>query len=252
MSSFARRLGDRLAGELPHLPEYGVDLDDPQHYSDNSRVKNLADGTFAIAMTLLAFSLIALIPGKTVSVAGWAGLQNFFATFGEPLLVYAMTFVVLGTFWVTHAIMFHYVVRSDRPLMTRTVTLLLVVCLVPFSTQFLAQHPLDQLAIGVYAANLILCGLGLQRTFAYALQDRHLLHPVLDRRLVRAMSLTISIGPILYLLAIVVSFIQPQVAFALCFLVPIATFFPNPFWGRLFRRFVGTDEEAHRPVPRAP
>jgi hypothetical protein len=94
---------------------------------------------------------------------------------------------------------------------------------------------------------------GLNRTFAYALQDRHLLHRVVDRRLVRAFLAALFVGPVGYAIAILVSFVNGTAAFALCVLIPLASFFPNPFWGRLWGSFVGSEEESNptSPIPEA-
>jgi uncharacterized membrane protein len=228
-----------VADKRAHLPESVVHLDDVQHYSDTSRIKSLSDGVFSIAMTLLAFTLIVELPDKAPT------LVEFKEKFGVSLLVYAMSFVVLGVYWISHAIQFHYVVRADRPLMVRTVIFLVFVSLVPFSANYLGKfHDDNQLAIGIYCANLALLGVALAGMLIYATKDPLMLHPVMDRRIFRALRAAYLSGPILYALAFLVSFRSTRAAFVVCVAVPILTFFPNPFWGRFYARVVGNRRAA--------
>lgn len=238
--------GDKRA----HLPEKVVDLDDVEHYSGNHRVAGLTDGVMAIAMTLLALPLIEHIPTTSMHV------DEFLAHYGYLLVVYAMSFIILGVYWIGHAIQFHYVIRADRPLMVRTVLFLIFVSLVPFSTGYLGNAKGDATAIWFYCLNLILCGIALQSTLQHATKDPLMLHRAMDRRIFRGIRAAYLTGPILYALAIAVSFVNVWAAFAICVAVPILTFFPNPFWGRIFARFVGNrkaaeEEEANVAAERA-
>lgn len=210
-------------------------LDDVQHYSGVHRISGLADGVFSIAMTLLVLEIA--IP---------ATHEEFLGDVLPHLLVFAMSFIILGTYWVGHAIQFHYVIRADRPLMVRTVLFLMFVSLVPFSTAFLAADRTDRLAIGVYTANLALCGLFMQNTLLYATRDPLMLHPVMDRRIFRGIRAAYVVGPMLYAIAFLVALGSPIAGFVICVAVPIMTFFPNPFWGRVYRRIV------NRPMPDDP
>lgn len=229
--------------DRPHLPETVVHLDHAEHYSDTSRIKGLSDGVFSIAMTLLAFTLIVDVKQGALSPS------EFVRTFGFQILVYGMTFIVLGVYWISHAIQFHYVVRADRPLMVRTVLFLVFVSLVPFSANYLGKFPDDHLAIGIYCANLALCGVALLLTLLYATRDPLLLHRVMDRRILRALRAAYLSGPLLYFVAFLVSIMSTRAGFITCVAVPIITFFPNPFWGRFYARVVGNRqaavEEAH-------
>lgn len=221
----------RLFRNRPHIPEQVHGLDDAAHYSDTSRIKSLSDGVFSIAMTLLAFSLLTELPRDAPDAAA------FWGEFHVPLLVYGMSFILLGSYWVAHAIAFHYIIRSDRPLMVTTVLYLLFVSLVPFTTHYLGQYPYDRLAIAIYCLDLILCGLALVGTLLYATRDPLLLNPVFDQRIFRGSLLAFSLAPILFAISMALAFLDPFAGFVACVLVPFLTFFPNPFWGRLYRRF---------------
>ena len=227
-----------------HLPERVEDLDHPDHYSGTHRIAGLSDGVMAIAMTLLSLALIEDLPHDHLSFG------EFLDHYGLLLVIYGMSFVILGVYWVSQAIQFHYVVRADRPLMVRTVIFLFFVSLVPFSTGYLGRFPFDRVAIGVYCLNLALCGLALLLTLFHATKDPLMLHRVMDQRIFRALRAVYTMGPAAYALAFVASFADVRLAFGLCVAVPVLTFFPNPFWGRVYARLIGNrraaeEEEAH-------
>jgi uncharacterized membrane protein len=232
-----------LADRREHLPEKGVDLDDVQHYSSNARIHGLSDGIFGVAMTLLVLEIA--VPAADLSHDAIVTLLTHEL---PKILVYAMSFIILGTYWVGHAIQFHYIIRADRPLMVRTVVFLLFVTFVPFSTAFLGNHHEDRLAIAVYCANLALCGLANVATLAHATKDPLMLHAAMDKRIFRGITASFLAGPLMYLIAFLVSLVNVTAAFVICVAVPILTFFPNPFWGRIFARFArnraAADEEA--------
>lgn len=223
-----------------HLPETVVHLDDVEHYSGNHRIAGLSDGVMAIAMTLLSLLLIEHLPAEPHHLDVGAFVEEY----GAKLVVYAMSFIILGVYWVGHAIQFHYVVRADRPLMVRTVLFLFFVSLVPFSTGYLGRVLYDRVAIGLYCLNLMLCGVALQSTLVHATKDPLMLHRAMDRRIFRGIRAGYLSGPILYAVAFVLSFVNVHVAFAMCVAVPLLTFFPNPFWGRVYARVVGNRQAA--------
>lgn len=224
-------------GPPAHIPDKVVDLDDESHYSDTHRIKGLADGVFSIAMTLLVLEL-AVPESHDVGER----LAHFEHVLLWKMLVYAMSFVVLGTYWVGHSVAFHYVVRADRPLMVWTVVFLLFVSLVPFSTAFLGTYPFDHLAIAVYCVNLILCGFTLAMGLSYATKDPLMLHRSFDRRIFRGTRTALLLGPGLFTVALALSFLSVTAAFVLCVAVPLLTFFPNPLWGKMYRRMAAGRE----------
>jgi uncharacterized membrane protein len=192
---------------------------------------------FSIAMTLLVLEL-AVPESRDVAER----LAHFEHVLLWKMIVYAMSFIVLGSYWVGHSVAFHYIIRADRPLMVWTVLFLLFVALVPFSTAFLGTYPFDRLAIGVYCVNLVFCGLLLERGLAHATKDPLMLHRSFDRRIFRGTRTALLLGPGLFTVALAVSFVNAKAAFVLCVAVPLLTFFPNPLWGRMYRRMAAGRE----------
>jgi uncharacterized membrane protein len=196
-----------------------------------NRVEALTDGVFAVAMTLLVLDIkvpelqspfdISQLPGRLLAL--W-----------PKFLSYTISFVILGVYWVGHHIQLSYIRRVDRPLLWINLLFLLWVVLVPFSTALLSAYPMAQIAITVYGFNLIAIGVTLAVHWWYAtVETRHVdadIHP----GVVRGGLLRTLIAPSVYVVAIAVSFVRPEVSLFLYSLVPILYILPgrvDVHWG---------------------
>jgi uncharacterized membrane protein len=93
-----------------------------------ARIAAFSDGVFAIAITLLALQLE--IPfGDRVDV--WAGLRDLWPSF----LSFAISFAVIGAYWIAHHRLFSLVERYDRRLLWLNLLALFFIVLMPFTTR---------------------------------------------------------------------------------------------------------------------
>ena len=81
---------------------------------EKSRIAALVDGIFAVAMTLLVLDL-KLPEGTSLSSdpAVWRQLFELTGRFST----YALSFIVLGIFWIGHHSLFHFVRRVSRDML---------------------------------------------------------------------------------------------------------------------------------------
>ncbi|MFF0341576.1 TMEM175 family protein [Kribbella sp. NPDC004875] len=123
---------------------------------DAERLRTLADGVFAVAMTLLVLD-VRLPEGTEASSNGalWHQLQAL----GPEFAAYLLSFTMLGTFWLAEHTLLNVCDRSDRMLAWSVLTFLFFVSTLPFSASVLSSHVHLPLAVGVYWLNLL--GLGL-------------------------------------------------------------------------------------------
>jgi uncharacterized membrane protein len=194
------------------------------------RVESLTDGIFGTVMTILGLSLI---------VPYAAGLQN------QPLpalteilpgvLIYALSFVIMGVFWVGHHVLFHYIRRTDRTLIWLNNLFLLFVGLLPLTTVLLGRHDLVQVTLVAYGLNLIAVQLSLYATWWYATVHHHLVDADLDPAVIRAGRRRILMGPCVSSLAILLTFVDPYVSLGIFVLFPIVFIVPGRI-DRFFRR----------------
>ena len=132
---------------------------------DLERLKTLADGVFAVAMTLLVLDL--RLPG---SVGSNHDLWSALGDMGPQLAAYALSFTMLGTFWLAEHTLLRQCRDSDRPLVWGCLAFLFFVTTLPFSASVLADHTDLALAVGLYWFNLAMLGLFLAWQLVHAVR----------------------------------------------------------------------------------
>jgi uncharacterized membrane protein len=119
------------------------------------RLAALSDGVFAVAMTLLVLDLRAPAADAIHSERDlWLAL----AALTPRLVMYAMTFMTLGIFWVGQQTQLNHLARSDRSLSWIHILFLFAVSMTPFSTTLLAGFTTYRTALIVWWANIPLLG----------------------------------------------------------------------------------------------
>jgi len=187
------------------------------------RLEALGDGIFSVVMTVLVIEL------KIPRVTG-SSFQEFWSALYEirqELFCFFISFIVLGIMWFGHRMVFEYIARTNRYFIFLGVLFYMIVCLVPFSTKFLAVNTLQWYAILVYGLNLSLCNMALFAQWTYGLK-RSSLHgrdiPVSIRKEARFLFL---VSPVLYGLSILLSFFFPWGSIAIYLATPILYLIPN-------------------------
>jgi uncharacterized membrane protein len=119
------------------------------------RLEALADGVFAVAMTLLVLDL------KTPAIEaihGEGDLWRALLVLAPRLETYLMSFLTLGIFWLGQQAQFNLMERSNRDVVWVHILFLAAICLLPFSTALLSEFIAYRAALLVYWANLALLG----------------------------------------------------------------------------------------------
>jgi uncharacterized membrane protein len=157
------------------------------------RLAALSDGIFAVAMTLLVLDL--RVPASD-AVHSERDLGRILLALTPRLLIFLMSMMTLGIFWVGQQTQLNHFARSDRNLAWIHIAFLCAVCLVPFSTSLLAEFIHYRMALLVYWFNILLLGVTLLWSWHYATRARLLtddlpgeIHPAVVRRIVVAQSL---------------------------------------------------------------
>jgi len=130
------------------------------------RLAALSDGVFAVAMTLLALDLRA---PAAEAVHSEHDLWRALLALAPRLLMYMMSFMTLGIFWVGQQTQLNHLRRSDRSLTWIHLAFLFVVTVTPFSTALLAEYTQYRLALLVYWLNIFLLGATLYWSWVCAL-----------------------------------------------------------------------------------
>jgi uncharacterized membrane protein len=116
-----------------------------------SRIVAFSDGVFAIAITLLVLNLSigTEVPKDEVGEAIWDQRGNF--------LAYAISFAVIGRFWLVHHRFFSEVKAFNNRLLSLNILYLGFIVLIPFSSEVLGEYGGETASVIVYALNLAAC-----------------------------------------------------------------------------------------------
>lgn len=189
----------------------------------SGRLEALGDGIFSIAMTIMVLELaLPVVNGGT-----WNDLLSAFKHSGNDFLCYVISFIVLGIMWFGHRMMFEYISRSNRYFIFLGVLFYMVVCLVPFSTRFLAGNTTKWYAIMVYGINLSLCNLSLFAQWSYGISRPSLMHKELPDEVRKEAKILFLLSPVVYGIAIGISFFAPVISIIIYVLTPILYLIPN-------------------------
>jgi uncharacterized membrane protein len=132
-------------------------------YSDEESGRSLerlvafSDGVFAIAMTLLVLNLaVPTLSGSAEKVDEelWQTLQDQW----PELLSYALSFAVIGRYWLVHHRVFRLVRRADTALMALNLLLLAFIALVPWPTEMLGRYGDTTTAVVAYSVTMVCVG----------------------------------------------------------------------------------------------
>jgi uncharacterized membrane protein len=158
------------------------------------RLAALSDGIFAVAMTLLVLDLH--VPAREL-VHSDGDLRRALGAMAPQLLVYLMSFVTLGIFWVGQQTQLNHLERSDRDLTWIHLTFLFAVTLLPFSTRLLAELIYYRGALLVYWSNILLFGILLYLSWGRAVKAQ-LVKGDISAEVAAAICRRILIGQALY------------------------------------------------------
>jgi uncharacterized membrane protein len=131
------------------------------------RLGGISDGIFAVGMTLLVLGLgVPVLSGATTEGRLWQALLSLAPSF----LVYPMSFMTLGIFWLGQGTQLHQLARSNRNYVWIHLVFLFAVTLVPFSTLLLARYWWLKVALIEYWLNIVLLGATLFVGLLYGLR----------------------------------------------------------------------------------
>lgn len=114
------------------------------------RLAALADGVFAIAMTLLVLELAVPV----VDEEG-GGLAERLVEMWPEFLMYGLGFLVLGVYWIIHHMVFENIERYDTTLAWLNIVYLMFAALIPFVTALVVQHGSTGATALAYGLNLL-------------------------------------------------------------------------------------------------
>ena len=181
------------------------------------RLNALSDGVVAIVLTLLVLG-IEVPKDHNFSREG---LLAYLLKVEYQVTVYAVSFVLIGTYWVIQNVMFHYFRQGTRPLTWLNLLFLFILTLLPFTTQLIGTYRYQPLVIVVYGIVNVACSLSLAVIWVYANYRVPVVWPRIDPAIARSMTRRILMGAGLSVLATGVSFLNVRLAHAFFLAMPL-------------------------------
>jgi uncharacterized membrane protein len=173
---------------------------------DVRRIQSLSDSVFAIVITILAFTLV--VPAGEND----EGLKRFLWDQILPkLFIFFLGFVILGNH--------HHILKVDKTSIWLNIIFLMFICLIPFSSGFLANYLYSSISVIIYSINLILVSFWHLMMLIYSWRRKYI-QPYVDKKLYRNMKWRIILPILIYLCIIPISlFRTPWVVYL--FLLPL-------------------------------
>lgn len=178
-----------------------------------NRLEAFSDGVLAIIITIMVLEL--KIPHGT-ELSSLLPVLPFFVS-------YVLSFIYLGIYWNNHHHLLHTVQRVRGSILWANLHLLFWLSLIPFTTGWMAENHFAPLPVALYGVNLLMAAIAY-----YILQTLILRIHGKDSLLAKALGKDLKgkASPILYIVAIVMTFFNEWVAggiyvfVALIWLVP--------------------------------
>jgi uncharacterized membrane protein len=185
------------------------------------RIEALADGIFAIAMTLLVLTLT--LPDATQTKLN---LSQLLADQWPKFFNYALSFLLLAVFWMVHHQQFHVIRRTDRGHIWINIGILMFVALMPFSTDVTGSYSHETLAEILFSANLLILGLLFLLNWWYACRNHRLVDPDLSRETIISGIRRNCVTPVVAAISMVLSLFIPRWGLTVYMLIPFVHLHP--------------------------
>ncbi len=175
------------------------------------RIIFFSDAVMAIAITLLAIDIrLPQIPGEALPAA----LLDLWPCY----LSFAISFLVIGSYWWVHHRAFRTVRRYDEGLIWLNLLFLLCVAFLPFASAVLGEHGDEPVAATFYALCVAATGLAEATLWTYASRGHRLIETDVPQRAIRLASMRALTPPALFLLSIPLIWLASPYVAMVCWL----------------------------------
>jgi uncharacterized membrane protein len=169
------------------------------------RLAALSDGIFAVAMTLLVLDIH--VPEKA-EIHNEQGLLHALSLLAPRFLVYLMSVMTLGIFWIGQQTQFNNLSKAGRHFTWIHIVFLAAISVMPFSTNLLATFIEYRSALLIYWLNILILGLMLYASWRTA-RSTSLYKDETTEEVACAIEKRILIAQALYAFGAALCFINP-------------------------------------------
>lgn len=195
---------------------------------NKTRLEAFSDGVLAIIITIMVLEI--KVPHHA---AEFSDLQKLFPVFAS----YVMSFIYIGIYWNNHHHMMHSMTKVNGKILWANLHLLFWLSLVPFATGWMGENNFAKATMTLYGVILLMAGLSywiLQNIIVASQGEKSILKKAVGRDWKGKSS------PILYTIAIVLSFYNEWFSGAIYILVALMWLIPD---SRIERTIAHMDSE---------
>jgi uncharacterized membrane protein len=179
-----------------------------QHQLRLEHITSFADAIFAFSITFMAITID--IPNLARNLTQAQVINKLLESIPE-FEIYVISFFVIGVYWIAYHQIFNHIVGSHWVMTWLTLIFLFFITLIPFATNLEIGFNY-QIVFVLFALVLTMAGALLTITWIHATKNK-LIDKNLTQRQIRNISLEAILPTVVFLLSILVSFIDLQIAY---------------------------------------
>jgi uncharacterized membrane protein len=172
-------------------------------------VISFADAIFAFSITFMAITIN--IPNLAQNLTQAQVIDKLLESLPE-FEIYVISFFMIGIYWIAYHQIFNHIVGSHYITTWLTLVFLFFITLIPLATNLQIGFGQYQIVFVLYALVLTIAGALLTITWLHATKNK-LIDENLNQREIHYISLESILSPVVFLLSILVSFIDLQIAY---------------------------------------
>jgi uncharacterized membrane protein len=191
-----------------------------------NRIEALADGIFAVAMTILVLELHVPDLGP---VASESGLLAALKSLVPKALSFGSGFVILGTLWIGHRFQFHYIRRSNRAILWINLAFLLTISFLPFVVALIGTYGAMRVTCILYGTTLVAALTCLLGQWLYATGPGRLVSHTLPPEVFVGLRNRVLMGMVGYGGGLLLAFVAPRASLGCYAATPLLYLLPARF-----------------------
>ncbi len=179
-----------------------------------NRLEAFSDGVLAIIITIMVLEL------KVPEGNNLKSLKPLLPTF----TTYILSFIYVGIYWNNHHHLMQASTTVSGKVLWANLHLLFWLSLLPFATGYMGKNHFEKLPTALYGFVLFMSSIAWQ-ILVYTLRKNHAIDALIHK--VYADKLKIFSSVMFCALGVLISFVNPLVAFGIYLLVAVLWFIPN-------------------------
>jgi uncharacterized membrane protein len=195
-----------------------VTTEEQEQVISKTRMEALTDGVIAIVLTILVLELggEAISQAKTEEDLTAALLAQW-----PVFLSYAVSFLVVGIFWVAHHTYFAFIPQVNETQLWLNLLFLFSVSLIPFSAALIGEHSDFRPGSVIYGLNMTAATATLHWNWQYAWTRKHIVVEDEEATVIGSFRKRTLRAAIAYLVATCIAWYNPRLGFFLYVAVAI-------------------------------